>query len=62
MKRIQHPVRRETDEQEEKRKEGIKLRNEEQGCNSEGRPVDKRGEPLKNLNKKERDIFISTGR
>jgi hypothetical protein len=54
---IQFPERRETDIQREERVQKIKEHNEAYGCDKDGNPVDAEGNPLKNLSKKEMDIF-----
>lgn len=56
---IQFPKRRETDEQAEQRAQKIKDHNEALGCDAQGRPVDAEGNLLKNLSKKEWDVFKS---
>lgn len=48
---MQFPQRRETDEQQAERTKKIRERNEAQGCDANGRPVDKAGNLLKNIGK-----------
>ena len=54
---MQYPKRKETDEQAQERVQNITDRNDAQGCDVHGQPVTKEGNLLKNLSKKEFDIF-----
>ncbi len=53
----QSPKRRETDEQAEERVRKITEYNEAYGCDVHGRPITKEGNLLRNLTKKEWDVF-----
>lgn len=59
---IQFPKRRETDEQAKERVEEITLNNAVYDCDEHGNPVTKEGNRLKNLTKKQLEIFRSIGR
>lgn len=48
---MQFPQRKETNQEARIREQKIKDRNEAQGCDANGRPVDKAGNLLKNIGK-----------